>query len=409
MYYQINRETQKLELIFSKEEYMALPASDKAEIKSSFLFSRYVGGWVSRAKWPHTYSAERVAQRLGAENRGKTGEALTFAEQQERKADRAERRADRMDARSEKAAAEGERLQKPIEDMHGDIAFFTQPNINSSAGRAFTNRRNKMWAAWERGWDEFKKSEYYAERAETARETAKQAKATTDKGFCERRIAEAEKTIRAQKKNMDHYNEILARINKGETVTAYNGEVYTAETVNGWIENAGEIIEQAISKAVYYREALESLGGVQFSRENIKPGYMVEMRRWGVCKVVSCGPKNITFISDKWEFPLKESYAEIVRLVKAEEQAPERHPFQVGDTFTPEMWNSETHKREKVPVEIVKATDKSVTIENKANGQKWVRKPSKRTGQVYNGGQVWSVFLTDDYYSGCFKAEQAPA
>lgn len=43
--------------------------------------------------------------------------------------------------------------------MHGDIAFFTQPNINSSAGRAFANKR--MFAAYERGFEEFKKSEYY--------------------------------------------------------------------------------------------------------------------------------------------------------------------------------------------------------------------------------------------------------
>lgn len=149
MYYQINKETQKLELIFDKAEYQALPEADKAAIKSNFLFSRYISGWVSRAKYPNTWRAEEVAKRLGAENRGKTGEALSFAEQQEKKAARAERRAERMEYRVDKAQAEGERLQKPIEDMHGDIAFFTQPNINSSAGRAFTNKRNKMCAAWQ--------------------------------------------------------------------------------------------------------------------------------------------------------------------------------------------------------------------------------------------------------------------
>ena len=70
--------------------------------------------------------------------------------------------------------------------MRGDVAFFTQPNINSSAGRAFSNRRNKMFAAWEKGFDEFKKSEYYAERAEAARHTAAGTKPTdpsTEKEF----------------------------------------------------------------------------------------------------------------------------------------------------------------------------------------------------------------------------------
>ena len=269
MYYQINRETQKLELIFDKAEYQALPENDKRDIKSNFLFSRSISGWVSRAKWPNTYHAEQVAKRLGAENRGKTGEALSFAEQQERKAERAEARADRMEYRSDKAAAEGAKLQKPIEDMHGDIAFFTQPNINTSAGRAFTNRRNRMYAAWERGWDEFKKSEYYADRAETARRTAAEAKAPSDKGFCERRIAEAEKTIRAQKKNIEHYNNILEHLEKGEPVPGYSLATYTVEQTQAWIENAEERIEAAMSKAIYYREAIEALGGIQYSKENI--------------------------------------------------------------------------------------------------------------------------------------------
>ena len=300
MYYQINRETQKLELIFSKDEYQALSAAEKQDIKSNFLFSRYLSGWVSRAKWPNIYHAEAVAKRLGAENRGKTGEALSFAEQQERKAERAEARADRMEYRSEKAAAEGTRLQKPIEDMHGDIAFFTQPNINSSSGRAFTNRRNRMWAAWERGWDEFKKSEYYADRAETARRTAAEAKAPSDKGFCERRIADAEKTIRAQKKNIEHYQAILDVLNTGEDYTdpSWNYIHYTPEQkdkIEGRMENAEEIMEAAMSKAIYYREALEALGGIQFSKENLNKGEMLVVKHWGLVRYLRGGPKNFTF------------------------------------------------------------------------------------------------------------------
>lgn len=408
MYYQINRETQKLELIFSKEEYQALPDEQKGEIKSNFLFSRRISGWVSRAKWPNTYFAEEVAKKLGAENRGKTGETLTFAEQQERKAERAEARADRMEYRSDKAAAEGKRLQKPIDDMHGDIAFFTQPNINSSAGRAFTNKRNRMWAAWERGWDEFKKSEYYSDRAEIARRTAAEAKAPSDKAFCERLIAEAEKTIRAQTKYIEVYTAALEAFDRGESYE--NRKWYVTwtpedrEKIESWLENAAEIREQAMSKAIYYREAIEALGGIQFSRENIKPGYIVKLNKsWaGAVEVVSCGPKNITYKSSG--LLLKASYAEISEIVKAEEKAPEQHPFKVGDTFTVELWNSDTCKREKTPVEIVKATDKSVTVKNLNSGKTCVRKPQKRVGRCYNDGETWAFFLNDDYYSGCFKA-----
>lgn len=124
--YIMNKETQKLELHFDKDDFMALPDALKSEIKSNFLFSRKSGAWVSRAKFPDLYRAEAVAKKLGLDNGGKCGETLTFAEQMERKAEKAEA------------------LQKSINDMQGDVAFFTQPNINSSAGRAFSNRRNTV-------------------------------------------------------------------------------------------------------------------------------------------------------------------------------------------------------------------------------------------------------------------------
>ena len=228
--YIINKETGKLELHFDKSDYLALPDNDKKEIKSNFLFSRKTNAWVSRAKFPNLYRAELVAKKLNLMNGGKVGETLSFAEQMERKAERAEARAERYDTRSSNAATRGEALQKPINDMHGDIAFFTQPNINSSAGRAFANKRNRMFAAYERGFEEFKKSEYYAERAAIARQTAEDTK-PTDKGFCDRRIKDAEKTYRAQKKNIEHYNEYLEKIDSGKEIKRYNGDLITREEV----------------------------------------------------------------------------------------------------------------------------------------------------------------------------------
>lgn len=151
MFYIINRETDKLELHFTKEEYQALGEESKSGIKSNFLFSRRGGCWVSRAKRPNLYYAEKVAKDFGAEYQGKTGEELTFAEKIERQADRAAVRADRMEEKAAAAEQSGEQLQKPINARRGDIAFFTQPNINTSAGRAFTRQREKMFAAYDRG------------------------------------------------------------------------------------------------------------------------------------------------------------------------------------------------------------------------------------------------------------------
>lgn len=176
---------------FDKAAYMTLDEETKKAIKSACLFSRGGGCWVSRGyvgSWS-AINAKKIAEKIGLENAGADGERLSFAEQMERKAARAEARAERCEARADKAAANGKALQAPIESMRGDTAFFTQPNIDSSAGRAFTNRRNRMFAAFEKGFEEFKRSEYWRERAEIARETAKGCQIKSI-GFCERRIDE---------------------------------------------------------------------------------------------------------------------------------------------------------------------------------------------------------------------------
>ncbi len=50
--YIMNKETQKLELHFDKEDYLALDDDLKKEIKSNF-FSCRANAWVSRAKFPN--------------------------------------------------------------------------------------------------------------------------------------------------------------------------------------------------------------------------------------------------------------------------------------------------------------------------------------------------------------------
>ena len=110
-YFIRNRETGKLELHFAKATYDALDDAQKREIKSSFLWSRRSGCWISRAKEPNLWRAERVAKTLGLTDAGTIGERLSFAEQQERKTERAQRRAERFDGYADSAAERGRRLQ----------------------------------------------------------------------------------------------------------------------------------------------------------------------------------------------------------------------------------------------------------------------------------------------------------
>ena len=388
MYYIINRETEKLELHFDKSEYQALSDDQKSTIKSNFLFSRYGGCWVSRAKIPNLWRAEQVAKSLGAENQGKMGEFLSFEEKMERKAARAEERAERMDARADAAEQRGEQLQKPINARRGDIAFFTQPNINTSSGRTFTRQREKMFAAFERGMDEFKKSEYYAERAEAARRTAN-LENSKDKAFCDRRVKDAQKNIKAIQKNLDHYHAMLECDGMGEQQKRFDGTPIERAEIERWIEDAEERLESEISRLCYYQSCIDDLGGVQFSKENIKPGYVVKIKHYNDCTVLRTGPKNIIYRTPNG-FNLTAAYAEILEIVKAEEEVKPTHPFKVGETFDVGAY-VDGHRVKQV-WEIIKSTATTVTLKNQTTGEKIRRTPKIRWTCE---GDKWALCIGD--------------
>lgn len=389
-YYILNRETCKLELHFDKADYDALSDAQKQSIKSAFLWGRRSGCWISRCKEPNLWSAEKIAKALGLADGGTTGERLSFGEQQELKAEKADRRAERLENAAIRAEARGEALQKPITDMRGDVAFFTQPNINSSAGRAFTRQRDRMFAAYEAGIKEFNKSAYYRERAAIAHNTAAQ-KDLQDKGFIGRRIAECETALRKLKKNVEHYEGFKQQIEQRTTVQRFNGEPLTLDTVNEWIETTLDRMEAQLDKLGYYQDALDALGGVEFSQENIKPGYIVKVKHFGACRVVSTGPKNITYQAGADGVVLTAAYAEIGGIVKAEEKAAEPHPFKVGDTFTCSRWNREKGDVDVLEFRIIRATDKSVTIQT-GNEKPFVRKPSQ---VAWDKSGKWRLCVTD--------------
>lgn len=401
MYYILNMETLKLELHFDKAEYLAMPEEQKKHIKSNFLFSRAAGAWVSRSKYPNTHYAETVCKKLGAEDKGRTGEKLSFEEQQERKAERAEARADRYEGYAENAQKRSESLCKPYNDHHGDIAFFTQPNINTSAGRAFTRSRQRVFDAFDRGMEELKKSEYFRERAEQARNTAAYAK-PTDKGFCQRRIDEASASIRKLERSIKTYETIIEHLNSGKPETWYSKEErywiedskHSVEQCEKNIEHWEELADMELSKLAYYQSCLEEIGGVTYSKENIKPGYIVKIDRYSDVEVVSCGPKNFIYriiSGGAAGMVLKASYAEILKVVKAEERKPDeapKHPFKAGEVLSFAHWNG----RDVFSYTIVSVTEKTVTIGK--DGKKIRRTPTLY--ESWDGKRYWRIAL-DDY------------
>ncbi len=399
--YVFNLETTKIELYFDKEEYLNLTENEKKELKSKFLFSGKRKCWISRAKEPNLYFAKEVAKKLGFEKEERVGKRITYSEQLEQKAECAEERAIMYETYSENAINRAENLQKPINDVRGDIAFFTQPIISGHSGsQAFAKRREKMFNRYKQGFDEYRKSEYFIQKAITARET-RDMKKLEDKGYLERKINECKKTIRVREKNVINYEGILSKLQKGEILKKYNGELHNEEDICKLIERELDLIEVAIDKECFFENKLESLGGICFSKENVKVGYIVEVKTYGMVQVISQGNKNITYkILTGGAIGLSGncSYAEIKEIVKANELKPAIHPFKVDDVFQATVYKRDEVNdlyTDKVPYKIIKVTDKSIKLENQETKETIIRKPKK-------GFRDNWYFAIDKSYSNTF-------
>ena len=332
--YLLNKETQKIEMHFDKSEYLALSEDQKKEIKSNFLWSKTAGAWVSRSIHYHG-QAVRIAEKLGLENAGKIGERLSYEEELNRKAERAENRAERYEEYAENAEKRGANLQKEMNSMRGDLAFFTQPIIAGHSGsQAFKRRRDKIFDRYFKGFEEYRKSDYFKERAETARATADQTK-LKNPVYLHNRIKECNSTIKKLEGNIIHYEELIERINNGHVLKSIRtGEPLTAEYYQGWIDDTLDRVEYEIDKLAFLENCLSEIGGLQFSNKNIKPGYVVQIQKWGRCEIITAGTVNVTYkILDGGASGgvLTDPYAAIVKIIAVKEAEKIVNPYNTGD------------------------------------------------------------------------------
>ena len=409
--YIFNLETTKIELHFEKADYDALTDEQRRELKGAFLWSNYGKCWVSRAKEPNLYRAKQVANKLGFTEEQREGERLTYAEQLQRQSERAEDRAGRYDGYAENAAKRGEQYQKPLNSMRGDTAFFTQPVIFGRAGsRAFANRRERMYQQYHKGFEEYRKSDYFKSRAQTARETASNAQ-FSDPAYFDRRIKECKKEIRDREKNIVHYEEILSALENGVEKKKYSGEPIAADEVSAWIEREIELVEKAMDKQAYLENCLDELGGIRFSKENIKAGYIVRIGHREQVEIMSAGPQNVTYkilTGGAAGMTLKAAYAEIAEIIKAEEKQQASHPFKAGEQFKAVKRTYPDNTMRSVTTEVVyeitKAGDTTIQLKPVGSDDKPItRKPCK----TYGG--KWRFSIDDTYGNTFYKNDMGAA
>ena len=355
----------KIELHFDKAEYLALPEGDKKILKSNFLFSRTASAWVSRAKEPNLYHAKQVAAKLGFTQEQRQGDRLTFAEQIERSVERAEARAERFEGYADNAERRAEGLQAEFNRNRKDWSWLTQPIISGHSGsQRFGRQRQRVMDRYDKGFEEYRKSEYFRHRAATAQNTADMKK-FRDPIYLDNRIKECKKNVRAMERNLTRYEEIFYSLENHteDRQSPYYGK-YTQEQVSEWIENQLERLEAEIDKQGYMENCLDEIGGDRFSKENIKPGYIVTIRGSRRCEIISAGPVNVTYKileGGAAGMVLTAPYAEINTLVEAKEVSQKvENPFSEGDILC--GYNADGSRMRKA-YQVIKVTATGVKIQ----------------------------------------------
>lgn len=338
--YIFNNETQRIELHFTKDEYQALTNEEKNELKRYYLWSRNRRAWVSRSTKGH-FHAIRIAEKLGFTEGEKIGERLSYEEELQHKTTKAQARAERYEKLAEKAKKRAEELQAEFNKYRGDWAFLTQPNINSSRGRAFTRQRQRILDRYVKGFDEYRKSEHFKQKAITAKAIANMEE-LNNKRYLQNRIEETNKAIRNLEKLI-----VLAE----------------EKNNHAQLETLLEKMEYEIDKLAFFENKLEELGGIQYNKDNLKVGYLVKIRNnWGVVKKLN--PKTLEVQLSFMSHPFKYTYADIEAVKipedwEEEEKQELKNPFKEGNILIRRNLFGNAIKA----YQVIKTTRKTVTIQ----------------------------------------------
>jgi len=257
-YYILNSDN-KIELhLPDKKSYSNLPDNVKKDIKSGFVWGRQRGAWVSRSKGGHKpYSMSNYT----IEYKG-SDDLKSFDDMQEQKVEKASNKADRLRDRADRKEDKAKSMQSEFNRMRGDWSWLTQPNVNSSGGRAFTKSRNRIMDRYDRGRQELSDAENLKERADALDFNATQSE-LQDEGYLRNRIKENQKLV-------DNFPAIEEKYNNAME----NNDNISDEDIMYW-DGVINRYKLGMEKYAYYQNALNEL----IEKKKEKGNYFNEIER----------------------------------------------------------------------------------------------------------------------------------
>ena len=183
----------------------------------------------------------------------------------------------------------------------------------------------------------------------------------------ERKIKEQEKEVKRYQGIIVKYEEALYKIQQGEELKNRSGDILTESYIEQRISEMLEKYEWEYDKLEFFEKCLAELGGIQFSKDNIKVGFIVSIINSGRrCEVLSAGPVNVTYkILDGGAagMVLTDPYAAIVEIIQAKEKtAKVENPFEVGDILA-KYYGMESKNGVYKAYEVIKTTATGVKLQ----------------------------------------------
>lgn len=302
----------KAELHLGYDYYKSLPQDTKKEIKRYFTWGRGRQAWVSKGKYD-SMSVQNIIKMLDLPLAGKD-ERMTFSERMERQKSNAEYRAGRLEKSIERSEKRQEELQAEFNERRKDWSWVTQPNIvDSAAGRAFTNQRNRVLRRYEKGFEEAQRREELYNRMQNALTTAQQEK-LEDPDYLQRKIKENAKSVKIRTEQLEKLQKTLNQPEEDFPTIYQSGErkKATREDLLDIYERTLEIYQEAGEKVEFFQEALDRLkeqGVKVFNKENLKGAAYVKIKGdW--YKVIRVSAKSVTIKYDYHTWRLAHSRIE---------------------------------------------------------------------------------------------------
>lgn len=194
-YYLANLETGKLNIYTTKDFYDNLPEQEKKKIRDFCLWSRYLECWISKGKAENCDYLKSKLRKMGFEDRGSTGEKLSFEQKVSAEQKKAEIRVEKAEHRAEKAEKKSEQLYGRAQRMASAIPFGQPILVGHHSEKRDRNHRGKIHNAFGKAYKEQDKAEYYRDKAATTKQTAEGEKYCNSK-YLPSRIKGCEKYIR---------------------------------------------------------------------------------------------------------------------------------------------------------------------------------------------------------------------